>query len=150
MPLAAANPGHFEEKHMKTSNITRAAQVALIVAAIGCANTRALADISDYRFELVDPAVKAGPDKVITVRLMNQKTGNAVPNAVIFATRLDMAPEAMKEMVTKVTPVPDGEPGTYKFQATLGMAGRWQLTLGAKIQGESGTLENQLVITAQP
>ena len=135
---------------MKTSNTTRAVQAALIVAAIGCANSPALADISDYRFELVDPAVKAGPDKVITVRLMNQKTGKAVPGAVIFATRLDMAPEAMKEMVTKVTPVADAEPGTYKFQATFGMAGRWQLTLDAKIQGEAGTLENQLVITAQP
>ena len=135
---------------MKMLNTTRAAQVALIVAAIGGANTLALADINDYRFELVDQAVKAGPDKVITVQLMNQKTGKAVPGAVIFATRLDMAPDAMKEMVTKVTPVPDAEPGTYRFQATFGMAGRWQLTLGAKIQGESGTLENKLVITAQP
>jgi hypothetical protein len=135
---------------MKMLNTTRAAQVALIVAAIGCANTQALADISDYRFELVDPAVKAGPDKIVTVRLMNQKTGKPVPGAVIFATRLDMAPDAMKEMVTRVTPVPGGEPGIYRFQATFGMAGRWQLSLGAKIQGETGTLENQLVITAQP
>jgi hypothetical protein len=136
---------------MKTSSTTRAVQATMIVAAIGCANTRALADINDYRFELVEPAVKAGPDKVITVRLMNQKTGKAVPGAVIFATRLDMAPEAMKEMVTQITPVPDAaEPGTYRFQAMLGMAGRWQLTLGAKIQGEAGTLENKLVITAQP
>jgi hypothetical protein len=135
---------------MKTSNTTRAVQVALIVAAIGCASTQARADISDYRFELVDQAVKAGPDKIITVRLMNQKTGKPVPGAVIFATRLDMAPDAMKEMVTKLTPVPDGEPGTYRFQATFGMAGRWQLSLSAKIQGETGTLENQLVITAQP
>jgi hypothetical protein len=135
---------------MTMLNTTRAAQVALIVAAIGCANSPAMADISDYRFELVDPAVKAGPDKIIAVRLMNQKTGKAVPGAVIFATRLDMAPDAMQEMATKVTPVADGEPGTYKFQATFGMAGRWQLSLGAKIQGETGTLENKLVITAQP
>jgi hypothetical protein len=135
---------------MKTSNTTRAVQAALIVAAIGCANSPAMADISDYRFELVDPAVKAGPDKIITIRLMNRKTGKPVAGAVIFATRLDMAPDAMQEMATKVTPVPDGEPGTYKFQATFGMAGRWQLSIGAKIQGETGTLENKLVITAQP
>ena len=135
---------------MKMLNTTRAVQAALIVAAIGCVSTQAFAEISDYRFELVDPTVKAGPDKIVTVRLMNQKTGKAVPGAVIFATRLDMAPDAMKEMVTKVTPVPDAEPGTYRFQATFGMAGRWQLTLGAKIQGETGTLENKLVITAQP
>ena len=135
---------------MKTLNTTRAMQVARIVAAIGCTSTQALADISDYRFELVDQAVKAGPDKIITIRLMNHKTGKPVPGAVIFATRLDMAPDAMQEMVTKVTPVPDGEPGTYKFQATFGMAGRWQLSVGAKIQGETGTLEDKLVITAQP
>jgi hypothetical protein len=135
---------------MNTSNTTRAVQAALIVAAIGGASTQAVADISDYRFELVDQTVKAGPDEIITIRLMNHKTGKPVPGAVIFATRLDMAPDAMREMVTKVTPVPDAEPGTYKFQATFGMAGRWQLSLSAKIQGETGTLENQLVITAQP
>ncbi len=135
---------------MKTFNMMRAVQAALLVAAIACATSAARADISDYRFELVDQTVKAGPDKVVTVRLMNQKTGKPVPGAVIFATRLDMAPDAMKEMVIKVTPVVDAEPGTYKFQATFGMAGRWQLSLGAKIQGETGTLQNQFVITAQP
>lgn len=135
---------------MKMLKMTRAVQAALLAAAIGCANSPARADINDFRFELVEPTVKAGPDKIIAVRLTNQKTGKPVPGAVIFATRLDMAPDAMKEMVTKVTPVAGSEPGIYKFQATFGMAGRWQLSLGAKIQGETGTLENQLVITAQP
>ena len=135
---------------MKMLNTTRAVQAALIMAAVGCTNSSASADISDYRFELVDQAVKAGPDKTVTVRLMNHKTGKLVPGAVVFATRLDMAPDAMREMVTKVTPLPGTEPGTYRFQATFGMAGRWQLSLGAKIQGETGTLENKLVITAQP
>ena len=37
---------------------------------------------------------------------MNTKTGKAVPDAVIFATRLDMAPDGMQEMVTKIVPVP--------------------------------------------
>jgi hypothetical protein len=135
---------------MKTLQFARAVRAALIVAAIGVASTAALADIRDYKFELVDQAVKAGPDKVITVRLMNAKTGKAVPDAVIFATRLDMAPDGMQEMATKVVPMPGAEPGTYKFKATLSMAGRWQLSLGAKVQGETGTVENKLVVTAQP
>ena len=71
-----------------------------------------------------------------------------VPDAVIFATRLDMAPDAMEEMVTKVTPVPAGEPGNYSFKARFSMEGRWQLSLGAKVQGETGTVDNKLVITA--
>lgn len=133
---------------MKTFTHTRAVQAALIAAAIGL-STAAFADIKDYKFELVSQTVAAGPDKVITVRLMNTKTGKPVPDAVIFATRLDMAPDGMQEMATKVAPVPGAEPGTYKFKASFSMAGRWQLSLGAKIQGETGTVENKLVITAQ-
>jgi len=45
--------------------------------------------------------VQAGPDKVITVRLINTKPGKPMPDAVIFASRLDMTPDGMKEMVTK-------------------------------------------------
>jgi hypothetical protein len=134
---------------MKTFILAPAFAAALIAVAIGSVSTAALADINDYKFELVDQTVQTGPDKVITVRLMNSKTGKAVPNAVIFATRLDMAPDGMQEMMTKIVPVPGAEPGTYKFKANLSMAGHWQLSLGAKVQGETGTVENKLVITAQ-
>jgi hypothetical protein len=134
---------------MKTFTLTRAIKAALIAAAIGSASTAALADIKDYKFELVDQTMQTGIDKVITVRLMNTKTGKPVPDAVIFATRLDMTPDGMQEMVTKIVPVPGTEPGTYTFKANLSMAGHWQLSLGAKVQGETGTVENKLVITAQ-
>src|ERR1700704_590314 len=135
--------------NMKNFNFARAFRAALIAAAIGGASTAAMADIKDYKFELVDQTVQAGPDKIITVRLMNSKTGKPVPDAVIFASRLDMTPDGMQEMVTKIAPMPGGEPGTYKFKATFGMAGHWQLSLGAKVQGETGTVENKLVLTAQ-
>jgi hypothetical protein len=29
------------------------------------------------------------------------------------------------------------------------MDGRWQLSLGAKVQGETGTVEDKLVVTAE-
>ena len=134
---------------MKTFTHARAFAAALIAVAIGSASTAALADIQEYKFELVEQTIQAGPDKVITVRLMNTKTGKPVPDAVIFATRLDMSPDGMQEMATKIAPVPGAEGGIYKFKATFGMAGRWQLSLGAKVQGETGTVENKLVITAQ-
>jgi len=134
---------------MKTSIFARAIQAALITAAIAGGSTATLADIKDYKFELVEQSVQATPDKVITVRLVNTKTGKLVPDAVIFASRLDMAPDGMQEMVTKLTPMPGTEPGTYRFKASFSMAGRWQLSLGAKVQGETGTVDNKLVITAQ-
>jgi len=134
---------------MKTSRYWRALHAALIGIAMAGSATIARADIKDYEFQLIDSTVQAGPDKTITVRLVNKITGKPVAGAVIFATRLDMTPDGMQEMVTKIAPIPSGEPGTYKFKATIGMAGRWQLSLGAKVQGETGTVENKLVITAQ-
>ncbi|BEV47456.1 FixH family protein [Afipia carboxidovorans] len=135
---------------MTTSRFARSLRGALIaVAVIGTTSTTAFADIKDYKFELVDQTVQAGPDKVIAVKLINTKTGKPVPDAVIFATRLDMTPDGMQEMATKIAPMPGSEHGVYRFKATFGMAGRWQLSLGAKVQGEDGTVENKLVITAQ-
>ena len=73
-----------------------------------------------------------------------------MPDAVIFATRLDMAPEGMPEMATKIGLEPGtAEPGSYKFKATFGMEGKWLLSLGANVQGETGSVEGKLVITAQ-
>jgi hypothetical protein len=132
-----------------TTFFARAMQAALIAAAVGSASSAALADIKDYKFEIIDPTVQEGADRVITVRLLDTRTGKPVPDAVIIATRLDMAPDGMGEMATKVTPVPGADPGLYKFKATFGMEGRWQLSLGAKVQGETGTLNSKLLITAR-
>jgi hypothetical protein len=134
---------------MKTFNIVRTFRTALIgIAVIGSAAI-ARADIKDYEFRLIEPTITAGKDKIVTVRLVNKTTGKPVPDAVIFATRLDMAPEGMPEMATKIAREPGGEPGSYKFKATFGMEGKWLLSLGAKVQGETGTVESKLVITAQ-
>ena len=134
---------------MKTLKFARALQAALCgIAVIGFAPS-ALADIKDYEFKLVEPTVAVGKDKIVTVQLVNKTTGKPVPDAVIFATRLDMAPEGMPEMATKVVGEPGREPGSYRFKAAFGMEGRWQLSLGAKVQGETGTVEGKLVITAQ-
>src|ERR1700749_245323 len=122
---------------MKTFTQAHAFVAALIAVAIGSASTPALADIEDYKFELVEQTIQAGPDKIITVRLMNTKTGKPVPDAVIFATRLDMAPDGMQEMATKIALMPSTEPGVYKLKANVSMAGGWQLSLGAKVQGET-------------
>lgn len=134
---------------MKTLNYSRALAAAFICVATTGAVTVARADIKDYEFQLVDQTIKAGPDRIITVRLVNKTTGKVVPDAVIFATRLDMAPDGMQEMATKVAPVPGTEPGTYRFKAIVSMAGCWQLSLGAKVQGETGTVESKLVVTAE-
>ena len=134
---------------MKSFTCAPALQAALIGVAMTGSATLARADIKDYEFQLVDQTVKKG-DAIIAVRLVHKPDGKPVPDAVIFATRLDMAPDGMQEMVTKVTAMPGSEPGTYRFKANLSMAGGWQLSLGAKVQGETGTVENKLVLKATP
>jgi len=133
---------------MKFNQVSRSLRAALIVAVLTCGPTGAFADIKNYEFKLVEPTVAIGPDKTIAVKLVDKTTGKAIPDAVIFATRLDMAPDGMQEMATKLTPLPGSEPGTYRFKANFSMAGRWQLSLGAKVQGETGTVESKLVIQA--
>lgn len=134
---------------MKSLIVARVMSTALLGAAFAGASLPAYAEIKNYEFQLVQPTVQAGADRIVTVKLVDKTTGKAIPDAVIFASRLDMAPDGMQEMVTKVTPMPGTEPGTYRFKATFSMAGRWQLSLGAKVQGETGTVENKLVVTAE-
>jgi hypothetical protein len=134
---------------MKSYNYARALRAALIGVAMTGSVTVARADIKDYEFQLVDQTVKKG-DAIIAVRLIHKPDGKPVPDAVIFATRLDMTPDGMQEMATKIAPIPSTEPGVYKFKATVSMAGGWRLSLGAKVQGEAGTVDSKLVIKATP
>jgi hypothetical protein len=134
---------------MKTSNLACAFAAALIGIALTGVAMPAHAEIKNYEFQLTQPTVKVGDDRIVTVRLVDKTTGKSVPDAVIFATRLDMAPDGMQEMATKVTAMPGTEPGTYRFKATFGMAGRWQLSIGAKVQGETGSVDNKLVVSAE-
>src|SRR3954453_10730274 len=134
---------------MKTFYISRALRVALTTLAVTGPAGIAQADIKDYEFKLVEPTVAVGKDKLVTVQLVNKTTGKPGPDAVIFATRLDMAPDGMAEMATRIVQEPGGEPGSYRFKAAFGMEGRWLLSLGAKVQGETGSVESKLVITAQ-
>lgn len=108
------------------------------------------AGIADYEFQLVKTEVKKGDGAIVDVRLINKKTRKAVPDAVIFATRIDMAPEGMETMAAPIKAQPSPEPGVYRFKADLSMEGRWQLSLGAKVQGETGTVESKLLLKAIP
>lgn len=134
---------------MKKFYIARVLRVALTAIVVTGSAGIARADIKDYEFKLAEPTVAVGKDKLVTVQLVNKTTGKPVPDAVIFATRLDMAPEGMAEMATKIAQEPGGEPGSYRFKAAFTMEGKWLLSLGAKVQGETGSVESKLVITAQ-
>jgi hypothetical protein len=54
----------------------------------------------------------------------------------------------MADWTGKVTPLPSDQQGLYRFQVETGMAGKWQLSLGARIQGETGTVRGTVPFAA--
>ena len=123
---------------------------AAVLIGLAAFSSNAWAGIQDYEFQLVQPEIKQGSEAVIAVRLVDKRSGEAVPDAVIFAQRLDMAPDGMEMMAAPIEPLPSTEPGIYRFKANLPMPGGWRLSLGAKVQGETGSLENKLEFKAIP
>ena len=132
---------------MISINTLRALAAAL---PLGLATLPALADIKDYEFQLAQSELKQGNGVVVTVRLIDKRSGKPVPDAVIFTRRIDMEPDGMEMMAAPIEALPSTEPGTYRFKTNLSMAGGWRLSLAAKIQGETGTLENKLILKAVP
>lgn len=128
----------------------RAAAASLAAALLASAVSAARAEINDYEFRLVQTDIKQGDGAIVAVRLVDKRSGKPVPDAVIFPSRMDMAPDGMPTMAAPIEAVPSTEPGVYRFKTHLMMAGGWRLSLGAKIQGETGTLESRLVLKAVP
>ena len=59
-----------------------------------------------------------------------------------------MTPQGMPDMTGKITPLSSDQPGLYRFQVETGMAGKWRLTLGAKVQGEASTVRGTVPFAA--
>ncbi|RXH27783.1 MULTISPECIES: FixH family protein [Bradyrhizobium] len=121
---------------------------AALAATLSLAASAAMAGAGEYVFEPVNAQMKKGDDVTLSVRLTNKQTGKPVADAVIFKTRVDMAPDGMAEMESAVAPLPSKEPGVYAFRTDLPMAGRYQVTLSAKVQGEAETVTGKVVVTA--
>lgn len=121
---------------------------AALAATLSLAASAAMAGAGDYAFEPVTAQMKKGDDVTLSVRLTNKQTGKPVADAVIFKTRVDMAPDGMAEMESAVAPLPSKEPGVYAFRTDLPMAGRYQVTLSAKVQGEAETVTGKVIVTA--
>jgi len=125
------------------------ARAGVIATLLLASASQLFAGVQDYEFQLVQNEAKKG-DAIVAVRLVNKRTGKAVPDAVIAAKRIDMAPDGMADMAGRIEQLPSTEPGVYRFKANLSMQGSWQLSLAAKVQGENGTVESKLVLKVLP
>ncbi|TCU14875.1 FixH family protein [Rhizobium sullae] len=134
---------------MKTTrNFARGSLAAVVV--LSASSTFSYASPQDYEFQLLSAEVRQGSDAEVSVRLVDKRNGQAVSDAVIFTTRMDMAPEGMETMTTQVQELPSEQAGTYKFKTNLSMEGGWRFQLGAKVQGEGETVTGEVVVKATP
>lgn len=121
---------------------------AAVLLAVNSSVT-AFAGPGDYVFEPVSAEVKKADEAIVSVRLKNKVTGKPVTEAVIVQSRIDMAPDGMAEMASPITLIPSTEPGVYSFKTELSMAGRWLLSIAAKVQGEPETVIGKITFRAR-
>ena len=125
----------------------------LMLAATAYATTLMIVSVAwsaanDYAFEPVKAEIKKGGGVTLAVRIIHKPSGKPVSDAVIFSPRIDMSPEGMATMTAPVTPAAGSEPGVYGFKTNLPMAGRWLLTVPAKVQGELQTVTGKVTFKA--
>lgn len=121
-----------------------------VAMALSLDASSALAGVDDYRFDLVSADHQVGSGAILEVRLTDLRTSTPVDGAVIYATRMDMAPDGMASMTSLVTAMPAEGPGRYRFATDLTMAGGWRFSLAAKVQGETETIVAEIELRAAP
>ena len=107
----------------------------------------AFAGAADYRFEVAGQPVRSGRATTVKIRLVHLPDGKPVPGAVIFQTRFDMGPEGMESMTAPAKLARSNDANLYQLELEPQMGGRWQLSLSAKVQGETETVSGTVPIT---
>jgi hypothetical protein len=132
---------------MNTKQLLRSFVLAQVL--ILAATFAAQAAPEDYAFKIISSELHPGEGESISVSLTDLRTNTPVADAVIFTTRLDMAPEGMEGMTTPVEALASDVPGQYEFKADLTMAGNWRFQIAAKVQGEAETVRGELILGVQ-
>ena len=130
------------------STIRTSARIALATLLLSAPTLSAFAGATDYEFQPVKTELSTGPESEFAVKIVDKRTGKPVADAVIFETRLDMAPDGMEAMTSKVDALPTEEPGVYRFKLNLSMAGGWRFKMAAKVQGEEETAQGEIILKA--
>jgi hypothetical protein len=107
----------------------------------------ALAAAQDYRFEAAGPPAKSGKATIVKIRLVHLPDGKPVSGAVIFQTRFDMGPDGMASMTAPAKVVRASDANLYQLELEPPMGGNWALSLSAKVQGETETVNGSVPIT---
>lgn len=124
---------------------------ALVAALPAAIALPALAEIDDYEFQLTQSEFKQGDGVVITVDLIDKRSGKPVPDAVSYLPSASTCDRKawprwpLQSKCSQLRTVPTASRPIWSWRA-VGACVR----LAAKVQGETGTLANKLVLKALP
>jgi hypothetical protein len=104
----------------------------------------------DYQFQAIETDLLLGDGAILTVAVTDLRTQTPVTDAVIFATRLDMAPDGMATMTAPVEALPSDVPGQYRFQADLSMAGAWRFSIAVHLDAETEVIRREIILRVMP
>ena len=124
--------------------------LALSLSLILSAAPIASAAPEDYEFKVIETDLPQGNGAILTVAVTDLRTKGPVTDAVIFATRLDMAPDGMAAMTAPVEALASDVPGQYRFQADLGMAGAWRFSIAVHLDAETEVIRREIILRVTP
>lgn len=107
----------------------------LAIGLLSVAGAAVAGENARYRFEIA-ANTKVGLDSKFAVKLVDTRTGKAVPGAIFDDPKLDLAPQGMADVTAPVLPLPDLAPGVYQFRTRVMTKGKWRLHLDAKVGGD--------------
>ena len=110
----------------------------------------AVAAPDNYEFKVIETGLQQGDGAILTVAITDLRTQAPVIDAVIFATRLDMAPDGMATMTTPVAALASDILGQYRFQADLGMAGAWRFSIAVHLDAETEVIRREIILRVTP
>ena len=96
--------------------------------------------------QAITPEVSVGDAVRVDIRVLDDQGQPVSIPVTVTALRLDMGPDGMQGMTTRVVAVPNDQVGTLTIEADFTMAGHWALTLSATVNGAEVT--GSLTLTA--
>jgi Cu(I)/Ag(I) efflux system membrane fusion protein len=112
----------------------RAALAAAVLATLALLTLPSWA-AGTVTFEAVTPEVAVGDAVRVDIRVLDAGGQPITSPVTAMALRMDMGPDGMAGMTTRVVAVPTDQPGVIALEADFTMAGRWALTLTTTVSG---------------
>jgi len=99
-------------------------------------------------FEAVKAELPVGKNVRVELRLVGVDPAPAVSDIVVEASRIDMGPDGMATMAAPLKQITATSPGVLAWQTELVMAGRWALTIKARVKGQAEPVTSTVIFTA--